>query len=50
MQWYLWDVFTIIHLEDHKENKIPRLSSDADFASYLDTKTMIEDFVPVLKS
>lgn len=36
--------------KDHKENKIPRLSSDADFASYLDTKTMIEDFVPVLKS
>jgi len=39
--------------KDLKENKIPRLvtsSSDTDSASYLDTKTMIEDFVPVLKS
>ena len=36
--------------KDHKENKIPRLSSDVDFASYLDKKTMIEDFVPALKS
>ena len=38
--------------KDLKENKIPRCvtSLDTDSASYLDTKTMIEDFVPVLKS
>ena len=37
-------------LQHQKENKIPKLSSsEATDSNYLDTKTMIEDFVPVLK-
>ena len=38
-------------LQHQKENKIPKLASSeaTTDSNYLDTKTMIEDFVPVLK-